>query len=356
MVINSPISKPDWQRQNKRFIDTLMNNSEAICQLNPSLHLLQNSEFFDILLIDKNSDGAQIDARQGVGLARKIGCDVALKLYTLGCIKCPWIFSTDGDVVLPAHYFRNPALEKDRYSAIVLDFEHFSEDPKLNQLQFYYDFKLRYYYAGIKYANTHYDYIPLGSTLIVSMLAYAQVRGFPKKNAGEDFYLLNKLAKVKPIQYVQDVIVKIQSRLSNRVPFGTGPALSKIKSLNSFDDYKYYNPQCFLYLKKWQKYLDSLYQDERLKIKPPEDLILQELYQFFNCQNVFEKSARQITSRQRWSQFILQWFDAFRTLKAVHFFDENFPQENYKQLLKSDNFVKISSPSLQRFMKKHDKT
>ena len=99
------------------------------------------------------------------------------------------------------NYFELVHQFNSKYSAIVLDFEHISDDGLLNKLQYYYDFKIRYYHAGIVFAGSDYDYIPLGSTLIADMNCYAQVRGFPKKNAGEDFYLLNKLAKIKPVAY-----------------------------------------------------------------------------------------------------------------------------------------------------------
>ena len=59
---------------------------------------------------------------------------------------------------------------------------------------------------------------------------YAQSAGFPKLAAGEDFYLLNKLAKIGkiiPLKIINQPIY-IQARISNRTPFGTGPALDKI--------------------------------------------------------------------------------------------------------------------------------
>lgn len=357
VVVNSPIENPcttQWQQNNQKFMVALNQKATSSSTLNKHCQLLHFYDFNDVVLVDKNSDSQQINDEYGVGLARKIGCDIALHYFLQGNIRSPWLYSTDADVILPTNYFSLVIENSKHHSAVVLNFEHISDDNALNKLQFFYDLKLRYYHAGICYAGSQYDYIPLGSTLIVNMMAYAQVRGFPKKNAGEDFYLLNKLAKIEPVLFRQDIIVKIQSRLSNRVPFGTGPALLKINDLDSVDDYTYYNPQCFEYLKKWQQYLDSRYQDGLLKIKPPKDVILKELYQFFDCQKVFKKSVKQITNRQRWSQFILQWFDAFRTLKAVHFFDKLFPRMNYKQLLKSDNFVKVSTPSLQRFLHKND--
>ena len=56
---------------------------------------------------------------------------------------------------------------------------------------------LRYYVAGMKYARSHLTHFhTIGSTMAVRASYYAKVRGFPKREAGEDFYLLNKLAKV----------------------------------------------------------------------------------------------------------------------------------------------------------------
>ena len=51
----------------------------------------------------------------------------------------------------------------------------------------------------MKYARSPYAFHTIGSTMAVSANHYAKVRGFPKREAGEDFYLLNKLAKVKTL-------------------------------------------------------------------------------------------------------------------------------------------------------------
>jgi hypothetical protein len=54
------------------------------------------------------------------------------------------------------------------------------------------------------------------------------VRGFPKRAAGEDFYLLDKIGKVMPIRRVAGDRVRIHSRRSLRVPFGTGPRVERL--------------------------------------------------------------------------------------------------------------------------------
>jgi len=59
----------------------------------------------DLVIIDRCSQGRELPAKQGVGLARKIGCDLALAWQSAGRIKSPWIHCTDADVELPSRYF-----------------------------------------------------------------------------------------------------------------------------------------------------------------------------------------------------------------------------------------------------------
>ncbi len=355
LVINSPNDHSQWQKNNQLVIDYLQRKSKIQQEISDAIKLFKFNAMQDVLLIDRNSEGLQVDPKQGVGLARKIGCDMALKLYMQGFIKYPWIFSTDADVILPENYFSQIKSLRGDYSAIVLDFNHFGECSRLSKLQHLYDFKMRYYLAGIEYGQVGYGYIPLGSALIASMESYAQVRGFPKRNAGEDFYLLNKLAKIKPIKYkVDNCVVQIRSRFSDRVPFGTGPAIKQIDDLEDIGHYSYYNPQCFIYLKLWKEFLDSLWSKNCLFIIEPRDKMLNQLYCYFDCHTVFTKSRKQITSLERWQQFIHQWFDAFRILKTVHFFDKKFERLNYKRLLKDGSFVKVTNPKLNLFVFTYD--
>jgi hypothetical protein len=352
-VLNSPIGNQQWQKTNALFVTGLMDKYTAKKQLSRDSTLLSFDGFNDVILVDKNN---KIPKKLGVGLARKIGADIALQLYQQGNITWPWIFSTDADVVLPCDYFLVITKTQQQNSALVLDFNHVSEDTELIELQMAYDIKLRYYHAGIIYAGSSYDYIPLGSTLIINMLCYAQVRGFPKKNAGEDFYLLNKLAKIKPVSYHQDdCVIAISVRISDRVPFGTGPALAQIQALENPQQYTYYHPQCFIYLRQWLLYLNAMWADDRLNIKPPTDPKLLALYQQLNCQHVFKKSLAQITSATRWQQFVHQWFDAFKTLKSVHFFDGLYPRLTYRQLSNNESFAKVSNLKLDKLLNQYDK-
>lgn len=353
LVINSPLNHEKsqlWQNSNHLFINHLRSKYKLINNIN-NHEILQFSNSIDLLIIDCNSKGQQLPEKKGVGLARKIGADLAVKLYTQGCIKFSWVFSTDADVILPINYFQQIQMIDKNTAAIVDEFDHYSDDKQLNQNQFLYDMKLRYYQSGVSYAGINYNYIPLGSTLIVNMLSYAQVRGFPIRNAGEDFYLLNKLAKVGSIHVNSAIVILIKSRYSDRVPFGTGPALNII---NNSNEYKYYNPICFILLKHWFDFLNEMWHENKLIIKSPENKQLFDLYNYLKCKELFQSVSRQITSEKLWHNFIHQWLDAFKTLKVIHYFDKQHPRLDYHQLLEHKSFVKLSDSNLLRHISTYE--
>ena len=57
----------------------------------------------------------------------------------------------------------------------------------------------RYFQRGLAWARSPYAFHTVGSTMVVHALCYAQVRGVPRRRAGEDFYLLGKLSKLRPL-------------------------------------------------------------------------------------------------------------------------------------------------------------
>ena len=340
VVVNHPeghVRASDWQERNCLMRNHMCSAAGASAEISDTIRFLTYQSGLSCMLIDRSSQNP-IPAQKGVGLARKIAADVALKLISTGTVKQPWIFSTDADVRLPHNYFSSvDDQEAENISALCLPFEHVIKDQPWSLQQQLYDFKLYYYQAGIRLTQAKYDYIPLGSTLIVAATAYAQVRGFPPRNGAEDFYILNKLAKLGNIFQPVQPTIKIQSRLSERVPFGTGPA---VQSLLQQPDAKkldqYYHPHCFIQLKQWVQFLQSFWTH---KEAPTADQpILCDLFTYFGMRQVLEKSLPHIRTEARWFQFVHEWLDAFRLLKSVHFLSERFPRVNLEVLLKEPEF------------------
>lgn len=266
----------------------------------------------NVLIINRVAN--PIPQRQGVGLARKIGTDVALKLFTEAKLASPWLRQTDADADLPADYY-SAALPAG--GALVYSHTHHAKDPLLQQAANLYDLHMRYYVAAIRHAGSHYAYPTLGSTIAVHARDYAAVRGFPKRNAAEDFYLLNKVAKVGGVT-ISDVSIALAARTSHRVPFGTGPALAKVCSLLEQDP-------------TGKSYLSYSWSSFRLLASAHA-----ELNQFANGQpplfsrNVeplmdalgFSKKVHMFTEQYapgpRRQTALRDWFDAFKTLRFVH--------------------------------------
>ena len=187
---------------------------------------LSTYQKYDILIVDCFSKTRILKKKEGVGAARKIGCDIALSLIVSKKIKSQWVFSSDADAILPKNYFESK-LNRDTV-AKVFSFSH-THTPEISEAMLLYEVKLLYYAAGLTSANSPYAYLPLGSCLCFSAEAYAKIRGFPKRDSGEDFYFLNKIRKIGKIQSDRDIKVYLRGRLSQRTPIGTGQGTRKFK-------------------------------------------------------------------------------------------------------------------------------
>jgi hypothetical protein len=178
----------------------------------------------DVIVIDRVTD--PIPRRQGVGLARKLAADLATALIHRGDVTCPVIFMTDADTMLPPGYFA--AGSSLTTGTALYPFRHRSGEPGLQRKADTYELHLMHYVDGLGRAGSPYAFQTLGSTIAMHADTYARVRGIPRRNAAEDFYLLNKAAKVDPVIGLAAPEITIAARHSHRVPFGTGPALDAI--------------------------------------------------------------------------------------------------------------------------------
>jgi len=325
IIINQPHSDKDKQPQ-RRLFEQINKFGQKLWQFDNLTLISISKKPSDILVVNRFSTNKSIDDKQGVGLARKIGADIATALIDQGTIKSPWVCSTDADTTLPDNYFSALSEIPENVSAITYGFNHSEHSDQVSAATNLYEKALRYYVSGLKWAGSNYAFHTIGSTLAFRYDYYAMVRGFPKRAAGEDFYLLNKLAKLASIKILDNVTINIQSRLSDRTPFGTGPAVSNILALGDIADYHYYQPELFLELKFCLSAFDELWQyNDNLdvwfnKLSAPIQFGLKQL----NFQKLVNHLRKQSSSEQQYSQQIYLWFDAFRTLKFIHYLQEHF--------------------------------
>lgn len=302
------------------LLRTLSSGAKALSL--PGIFLTQWPGIGDLVVIDRASEGRQLPKNQGVGLARKIGFDLALAWHYQGVIESPWIHTTDADATLPAEYF-NVASQLARADIAGLSYPFRHETVTASSagraLELY-ESSLRYYVLGLAWADSPYAFHSIGSTMAVKADAYLAVRGMPKRQAGEDFYLLNKVAKIARIARPQCPPIQLRQRLSARTPFGTGPATRKIvDGLLRGEDFKVYHPKSFALLREWLAAMNEFAENCDLGIldRFSHDELADSLANL-NAKAHLEECLRQAKSRSAREKRLNDWFDGFRTLKLIH--------------------------------------
>ena len=332
----------------------------------------------DVLLVDRFSDGRKLPPKGGVGHARKTGADLAAHLIHQRRVRSPWIHCTDADVRLPQRYFTCSTALSDTSvqdtAALVYPFRHSIADGKsgdetpniqrrkIMQATRLYEYSLRYYVAGLSVAHSPYSFHTIGSTIAVNAAHYAKVRGFPRRQAGEDFYLLNKLAKVGSVtQLSADTDcepIDIAARMSDRVPFGTGAAVGKIMELEDPPrEFLLYHPSVFDLLRYWLGSLPTFWQSrssdidailsrgtatgQQSSLSNHPSMALQALIgglEGSGATEALQHAFRQSNDALQFNRQMHTWFDAFRTLKLIHHLrDHHLPSISFEALVTEQN-------------------
>ena len=319
----------------------------------PGLARDRYGQYFDLgrgntlLAIDRYSRGRGIPVQQGVGLARKIAADIACLFIHRGLVTSPWIHSSDADVRWPGNYFAVSEQTPPGASALLSPFRHGSPPGDAGLAVQLYELSLRYYVAGLRWAGSPYAMHTVGSTLAIHYINYAMVRGFPRRSAGEDFYILNKLAKTGPVRALPEACLGIAGRSSDRVPFGTGPACDKILGLaNPIEDYCFYHPRCFEELRKALESMGRLVQSEQplaqwqnqLERRPRAAFVA--VLEDLGMGRALVHAHQQSRDPVRFARHLATWFDAFRTRKFVHAIRDRYqPSLSLDELLTQAHFL-----------------
>lgn len=261
-------------------------------------------------------DIAAADA--GVGLARKLGMDIALARLAAsergrGIIAC-----LDADCSVEQNYLREVATyfatSPDAVAATIY-FEHPLETtPSHLQARIIdYELHLRCYRHGLRQAGSRYDRYTVGSAMAVRSEIYAQEGGMNRRVAGEDFYFLNKLLKRGRVGEINTTRVYPAARISTRVPFGTGATMADAanKPVTS------YHPQVYLHLARLIKALNALACDGAAVPQPYARFL-----QTMRFGPWLEKTRANVSGPAMLADRMRRWLDGFRTMKFVHWLTE----------------------------------
>lgn len=333
IVVNNSLSSPnEIKEDNLKTLGYLRNLKTKI-----------NFSFIDACSAGKELD----DKNGGVGLARKIGMDLALTKFDYSSKNKRILICTDADCVVHSNYLSEISKEfnEKNLEAAVVNFAHdiFGDDEETKAI-ICYEIFLRYYVLGLSFAKSDYAFHTIGSTMLCTPEAYVKVEGMNKRKAAEDFYFLEKLAKIYQIDEIKSTFVHPSKRGSWRVPFGTGRSVDRFL-LNERDEYQLYDPISFVVLKNWlEVFYDHSLTEQNSLIKIAKN-IHPALFDFLSQQD-FENFVKKVLLNNK-SQAEVEkqkhyWFDAFKTLKLIHYLrDETYPNINMFDAI--DELLKMMS-------------
>lgn len=360
VVINQPPG--EVEPLNRELWVYLQDNNEMIWRRGHLCLMRAHGGELHWLMVDRFNAGRTIERKFGVGLARKIGCDIAAALIEKKLCPNNWIYTTDADAHLPDNYFNMPLNASDEnFAATVFSVAHITPTEETGSAVFtatkLYEKSLDYYVRGLQWAGSPYAFPTIGSALAVDARSYCQARGFPQKAGGEDFYLLNKLAKLGRIHWAREIQILVEARLSDRAPFGTGPAVQKILSLeNRAQEYTYYTPAVFAELKNWLAHIPSIWQTFQKGTQPLDGLpdVIQCALANAGIEALWSHIRRQIHDAAECEKVVHHWFDAFQTLKFIRRLQEaSFPALPFAVCVELAPFMK-NSPCAHGTLPMHD--
>jgi hypothetical protein len=191
-----------------------------------------------IRILDYSSPGRGWPfGRGGIGWARH----VLIEAIMAQAEASDWVLSIDADTRIdPTYLSAVAALQNTAWQAAVIPYWHMeSSSVETTVAGSLYEIYLRLYRLQLITAGAQFCVTPLGSAFAVSVEVCRKIGGLTPKPAGEDFYFLQKIAKHTPVKPGISTVVYPEMRRSDRVLFGTGPAIMAIES-GAVADYPLY--------------------------------------------------------------------------------------------------------------------
>lgn len=268
----------------------------------------------------------------GVGLARKTGMDEAVnRLYRAG--NDGIIAGFDADAICDTNYLKeieNHFNKELKSPGASIYYEHplISDDEMLDEGILRYELHLRYLIQALRFARYPYAFHTVGSSFAVRSEAYVKQGGMNKRRAGEDFYFLQKIITLGNFSEINATRIMPSSRLSNRVPFGTGASMNKWVTEQELTTY---NLNAYKGLAQLTSYVETLYTADDKTINDFLDTLPEPLLIFLlriditdNIQSIRSNSA----SLKRFCDRFYRWFDAFQVIKYLNYSHDEFYRKN----------------------------
>ena len=317
------VNQPDeWWSDSKK---------ESICLNNiRALELLKKVKQFPVTVIDKSSKGMGWKGKRfGVGWARKTIMDK----ISIKADKNDIILSMDADTSFSENYFSSISdsfKTDEKVVALSVPYYHkLTGDEIADRNILHYEIYMRYFSLNLWRIKNPYRFTALGSAIAVPVWAYKTIGGITPHKSGEDFYFLQKLRKYGKIKIWNNEKVYPAARFSDRVFFGTGPAMIKGKN-GDWSSYPFYHFSLFDKIKKTFDLFSELYEKD---IETPMTDFFNDQ---FNSENIWAPLRKNFKTRGNFVKACEDKVDGLRILqylKTSQKDNKNSDEENLKEFL-----------------------
>ena len=304
-------------------VDILKTNRQSHQQLQ-TLAKQYNTDSFKIIPLYTDSI---IYKYPGAGIPRKMVMDEAVRRLASIDNDNGVVVSLDADCTVDRNYLRaiEAAFCDEKVNVATIEFhhpvEHLAKEELIRQAMELYELYLRYYREALAYCGYLYPYYTIGSAMAFRASAYTKTGGMGRQAAGEDFYFLQKVFPLGKVVHIDSTRVYPAARFSDRVPFGTGPALQKMVEEKEIVKMTY-SFESFESLKCLFDQIDSLFLAEKSEIHTILSSLPDFLQDFLrlddfvqHCLEVKANASNPISFRKRF----FHYFNAFKIVKYLNF-------------------------------------
>jgi hypothetical protein len=271
----------------------------------------------------------------GVGFARRVLMDEVICLFKkeydekfkgreniVEFMSEKFIFSLDSDCTVSENYFSAvEILEIKNADFGVLSFAHrFSEEKEIKKAGILWEIFLRYWRDSLRIFSYKNAFYPIGSLFLFRATPYIVSMGMNIRQAGEDFYFLQKII---PLAKIVDIPVYVfpKAEPSQRTPFGTGREIQLYISGEKERLEKVWNFKSFEQIGEIMRSIDDVFSGE-MKV---------ETFKFFLDENQkYKEQLEKIKIRSRTKEDFRkkfeEWFNPFKVFKFLRFTEKIFPK------------------------------
>ena len=293
-------------------------SKEPICLHNQQLlAYLRNYAFLTLHVLDYASRGCGWQGKKhGVGFARKVLFESILADANPDDI----IVSLDADTYVKPHYLQslaenfaaNPAM-----TAIAVPYYHEvnPSDEVQSRAMLRYELYMRNYAVNLLKISSPYGFTALGSAIAMRVSALRKIGNITPLQSGEDFYLVQKFCKMGGLSLFNTECVYPAGRYSDRVPFGTGPAM-KQGAEGVWDSYPIYHHRIFEPVQDAYNRLRELYEN-RISLTDNDFLLF--LQKDTGKQDIWEDIRHNVSDFDHFVKAFHQKADGLRILQYARY-------------------------------------